>query len=71
MNVGTKNMISENVILVKLEKFNFLNILKKINKNKKIKTNSKINIEKLPKFLIKLLVIKQRKMVWEYFLDLY
>ena len=49
MNVGTKNMISENVILVKLEKFNFLNILKKINKNKKIKTNSKINIEKLPK----------------------
>ena len=46
INVGTKNMISENVILVKLEKFNFLNILKKINKKKKIKTNTKIKIEK-------------------------
>ena len=47
-------MISENVILVKLENFNFLNILKKINKNKKIKTNSKINIEKLPKIFNKI-----------------
>tara|TARA_B100001029_G_C15020029_1_gene429908 strand:- start:405 stop:575 length:171 start_codon:yes stop_codon:yes gene_type:complete len=45
------NNINVNKIENRNEKFNFLKIVKKINKNKNIKINSTIKMEKLPKTL--------------------
>tara|TARA_B100001079_G_C16054093_1_gene358430 strand:+ start:400 stop:570 length:171 start_codon:yes stop_codon:yes gene_type:complete len=45
------NNINVSKIENRNEKFNFLKIRKKINKNKNIKINSTTKIEKLPKIL--------------------
>ena len=45
------NNINVNKIENRNEKFNFLKIVRKINKNKNIKINSTIKMEKLPKTL--------------------